>query len=148
MGAGTMASKFLKGGAGNLLNDAIDIGGAALTMHSSRKQGDSIPVSIAKTGFDFAIGAMMPWQMQLAYSAITVGYDMMLGMSKMNAEAQKQMKTTGSGRVGSGTFNMSGAGYTMRQRGLNQLRSNGMNTQNVLGNEARNYIKAANSDYR
>ena len=38
---------------------------------------------------------------------------------------------------------MSNAGYTMRQRAINQLRSNGQNVNSVLGNEARNYLKSS-----
>lgn len=45
------------------------------------------------------------------------------------------------GKLGSGHFNMTEAGYTMRQRSLNAIRSNGMNLQSALGNEARQYIR-------
>lgn len=45
------------------------------------------------------------------------------------------------GRFGSGHFEMTEAGYTMRQRSLNAIRQNGLNTQSVLGNEARTYYR-------
>ena len=45
------------------------------------------------------------------------------------------------GKFGSGYFDMSEAGYTMRQRSLNAIRSNGLNTQSVFGNEARTYFR-------
>lgn len=45
------------------------------------------------------------------------------------------------GKLGSGHFDMTEAGYTMRQRSLNAIRSNGLNTQSVLGNEARTYYR-------
>ena len=46
------------------------------------------------------------------------------------------------GKLGSGYFNMTDTGYTMRQRSLNAIRSNGLNTQSVLGNEARTYFRS------
>lgn len=142
---GTLKSRMLtKWTAGAVIGTAMEVGlGTVGTISGSRKQGDNLAVTAAKTGMDFLASAYLGPIGSLAYFGATMGYDMMLQTSKQNAELQKQMKYTGSGRVGSGTFNMSGAGYTMRQRGLNQLRSNGMNTQNVLGNEARNYIKSA-----
>ena len=45
------------------------------------------------------------------------------------------------GKLGSGHFNMTESGYTMRQRSLNAIRSNGMNIQSALGNEARQYVR-------
>lgn len=51
------------------------------------------------------------------------------------------------GKLGSGYFEMSQAGYTMRQRSLNAIRQNGLNTQSVLGNEARTYFRGAGLDY-
>lgn len=47
------------------------------------------------------------------------------------------------GKFGSGYFDMNEAGYTMRQRSLNAIRSNGLNTQSVLGNEARTYFRSS-----
>ncbi len=50
------------------------------------------------------------------------------------------------GKIGSGYFAMTQAGYTMRQRSLNAIRQNGLNTQSVLGNEARTYFRASSLD--
>lgn len=121
----------------------MDVVGTIGTFSESRKQGDSAAVTVGKTAMDFATGALLGWKAQLLYFGATAGYDLLVGTSKQNAELQKQMKYTGSGRVGSGYFNMSGAGYTMRQRAINQLRSNGQNVNSVLGNEARNYLKSS-----
>ena len=41
--------------------------------------------------------------------------------------------------LGSGHFDMTEKGYTMRQRSLNAIRSNGANLNSAFGNEARNY---------
>ena len=45
------------------------------------------------------------------------------------------------GKFGSGHFNMTEAGYTMRQRSLNAIRNNGLNLNSALGNEARQYFR-------
>lgn len=142
---GTLKSRMLtKWTAGAVIGTGLEVGlGTIGTISMSRKQGDNFAVTAAKTGMDFLASAYLGPVGSLAYVGITAGYDMMLQTSKQNAELQKQMKYTGSGRVGSGTFNMSGAGYTMRQRAINQLRANGQNVSSVLGNEARNYLKSS-----
>jgi phosphotransferase system IIB component len=145
---GGMTSKVLGGSTAAVIGNVVNVGSAAYTFNNSQKQGDNAAVSIAKTGADLAFGELMSGfglKGILGYMAVSAGYDMMIGTSKVNAQLQKQMSGTGSGRVGSGYFNMSGAGYTMRQRALNQIRNNGQNIQSVLGNEARNYVKAANT---
>ena len=141
----TLKSRMLtKWTGGAILGTALEMGlGTVGTAISSQKQGDNLAVTAAKVGMDFAAGALLGPVGSIAYFGATVGYDMMLQTSQQNAELQKQMKYTGSGRMGSGYFNMSGAGYTMRQRAINQLRSNGQNVNTVLGNEARNYMKSS-----
>ena len=68
---------------------------------------------------------------------------MMMQNAKANAEMSKDLKYVGSGHVGgSGRFDMSNAGYTMRQRSIEKMRSTGMNINSVLGNEARNYMRS------
>lgn len=142
---GTLKSRMLtKWTAGAVIGTGLEVGlGTVGTIVGSRQQGDNLAVTAAKTGMDFAIGAYLGPIGSLVYFGATMGYDMLLQTSKQNAELQKKMKYTGSGRVGSGYFNMSGAGYTMRQRAMNQLRSNGQNVNSVLGNEARNYLKSS-----
>lgn len=145
----TLKSRMLtKWTGGAVIGTGLEIGlGTIGTTVMSKNEGDSLPVTAAKVGMDFLAGAYLGPIGSLAYFGATIGYDMMLQTSKQNAELQKQMKYTGSGRVGSGYFNMSGAGYTMRQRAINQLRQNGQNVNSVLGNEARNYVKAAHNYY-
>lgn len=142
---GTLKSRLLKPVTGSaIFGSVMDVGfGTVATTIGSKSQGDSAPVTIAKVATDFVAGAVLgPWA-SAAYFGATIGYDMMLQSAKQNGELQKKMKYTGSGRVGSGYFNMSGAGYTMRQRAMNQIRSNGQNINSVLGNEARNYLSSA-----
>ena len=149
--ANGMKSKVLGMNPGALISDAVNVGASAMTFSSSQKKGDNLAISIAKTGADFVFGELMSGAGaaglvgMLGYAALTGGYQTVLQMSKVNADLQKQMSGTGSGRIGSGHFNMSGAGYTMRQRALNQIRNNGQNINSVLGNEARHYVRAANT---
>lgn len=141
----TLKSRMLtKWTAGAVLGTAMEVGvGTIGTIKGSRQQGDNSAVTVAKTGMDFVASAYLGPIGSIAYFGATAGYDMFIQSSKQNAEYQKQIKYTGSGRIGSGSFNMSGAGYTMRQRAINQLRANGQNVNSVLGNEARNYLKSS-----
>lgn len=50
------------------------------------------------------------------------------------------------GKLGSGYFEMTQSGYTMRQRSLNAIRQNGLNMQSALGNEARMYFRGSGID--
>ena len=87
----------------------------------------------------------------LANGALTMGAT--IGLTALMASGQiasavwqnnaQQMAKgyASNGKLGSGHFNMTEAGYTMRQRSLNAIRSNGMNLQSALGNEARQYIR-------
>lgn len=142
---GTLQSRMLAKWSGQaIFGTAMEVGlGTIGTTYHSVKQRDNFGVTAAKVGMDFMASALLGPVGSLAYFGITIGYDMALQTSKQNAELQKKMKYTGSGRVGSGYFNMSGAGYTMRQRAMNQIRQNGQNINSVLGNEARNYLKSS-----
>ena len=123
---------------------AVDIAMTGGTYIGARKDGASVPGALGQTLSTTAVSAMIPTLSgQLAYAAITVGYDMMMQNAKANAEVSKDLKYVGAGYVGgSGRFDMSNAGYTMRQRSIEKMRSTGMNINSVLGNEARNYIRS------
>lgn len=123
----------------------VDILLTGKTYLDARKQGDSVPSAVGQTFTTTAISSLIPTMSgQLAYMAITAGYDMFLQTGKANAEVSKDLKYIGSGYAGgSGKFNMSNAGYTMRQRSIEKMRSTGMNINSVLGNEARNYMRSA-----
>ena len=123
---------------------AVDIAMTAGTYVGARQQGDSIPSAVAQTASSTAISSLIPtFTGQMLYMGLTVGYDMMLQNAQANAEVSKDLKYIGSGYVGSGRFNMSNAGYTMRQRNVEKMRSTGMNLNSVLGNEARNYMRSS-----
>lgn len=145
----TLKSKMLtKWTGGAILGTALEVGGTVYTAYDSRKQGDRIGTTLGKVALDIGTNALLQgFGANALYMGASIGYEMILQTSKQNAELQKQMKYTGSGRVGSGHFNMSQAGYTMRQRAMNQIRSNGQNINSVLGNEARNYMKSSQNYY-
>ncbi len=127
------------------LMTVVDIGMTAGTYIGARKDGASVPGALGQTLSTTAVSAMIPTLTgQLAYMGLTVGYDMMMQNAKANAEVSKDLKYIGSGYVGgSGRFDMSNAGYTMRQRSIEKMRSTGMNINSVLGNEARNYMRSS-----
>ena len=135
--------------AGAVLGSALEVGlTGGITARQSVKEGDNIAVTMGKVAVDVGINALLRGgAANLLYMGATMGYDLMMDNAKKNSQLMSEMKTVGSGRVGAGYFNMSNAGYTMRQRALNQIRSNGQLAESVLGNEARNYIKSCQRNY-
>lgn len=123
----------------------IDIAMTAGTYIGARKEGSSVPSAVGQTLSSTAISSLIPTLPgQLLYAGLTIGHDMVLQNAQANAEVSKDLKYIGSGYVGgSGHFNMSNAGYTMRQRSIEKMRSTGMNINTVFGNEARNYIRSS-----
>lgn len=106
---------------------------------AARAQGDSKAVSLAKSVGSFAVSeALGFWSLPifLAPAAIQGGVAMADHTAKTMAKGYDHR-----GKLGSGYFEMTNAGYTMRQRSLNAIRSNGLNVQSALGNEARSYFK-------
>lgn len=155
------------------IGDAINLGFAYSDYKGAREQGNSRSVSIAKAGASFAWGEFFyggisrsvsntklvsslmaaGGKKALAGGALTLGAS--IGLSALMGSAQivssmgqHTAKTMSHGyaqrgKLGSGYFDMTQAGYTMRQRSLNAIRSNGLNTQSVLGNEARTYYRGS-----
>lgn len=108
---------------------------------AARSQGDSKAVSLAKAVGSFAVGeALGFWALPvfLAPAAIQGGVAMADHTAKTMAKGYDHR-----GKLGSGYFEMTNAGYTMRQRSLNAIRSNGLNVQSALGNEARSYFRGS-----
>lgn len=153
--------------AGNLIGDGINVVMGAADYKAAREQGDSQAVSLGKAAASFAWGEFFYGGMadvttkallKLGMKELTAGIlstGLTIGVTALSATGQIQQvanehttKTMTSGyghrgKLGSGYFNMSEAGYTMRQRSLNAIRSNGLNTQSVLGNEARTYFRGS-----
>ena len=141
VGAGAFVTGFV--------GDAFNVVSAVGTMKASQEEGDHIAVSAAKGAVDFAAGEMFYGAMAngglasglgggLAMAGISVGANLMA--QHMENTGQKiGQGAEGLKNIGSGHFDMTSAGYTMRQRSLNAIRSNGANINSAFGNEARNY---------
>jgi hypothetical protein len=142
MAAGAMVKTAIqKVGGGALIGDAVNILGGVSDYKNARKEGNSKAMSLAKSVGTFAFYEMMgPWG--LAVAGIQIAGS--LGGAAIQHTGNEMRKAYGSaGKFGSGYFNMSEAGYTMRQRSLNAIRSNGLNKQSALGNEARTYYRGS-----
>lgn len=151
----------------NLLGDGVAIAFGVSDYKNSRKQGQGKLASVGKAAGSFVWSEMYYSAMQgltndiaknfglSGGKALLTGLGLQMGVSLAQAgvsmagmywENTTKKITQGyanKGKFGSGYFNMSEAGYTMRQRSLNAIRSNGLNTQSVLGNEARTYYRSS-----
>lgn len=120
---------------------AADVWGFTSEYKSARGKGNSKPVAIAKGVATSAFwelmsgGPVMPIYLGVTIGASLSGAWMQNTTQKMRQGYQRR------GKLGSGSFNMTEAGYTMRQRSINAIRANGQNIQSALGNEARNYYR-------
>ena len=152
---------------GGLVGDVINVATGVADYNEARRQGDSRGKAIVKAGASFAWGEFFYGGMSdvvsktiskapiKAISKHSVGLSIPVTMALMMAPAAASLVGTSTqhasqartkvwanrGQLGSGYFNMSEAGYTMRQRSLNAIRQNGLNTRSVLGNEARTYAR-------
>ena len=150
-----------------LIGDAINVGFAYSDYKGARNEGNSRAVSAAKAVTSFAWGefyyggvskvlgkgieklgvkGLAAGALNMAGTmAITMIPAVIQGVGAAGEYTTQQMGQgyANRGRLGSGYFNMTDAGYTMRQRSLNAIRSNGLNTQSVLGNEARTYYRGS-----
>lgn len=96
----------------------------------------------AKEAAAGVIGGVASFGATAAIMATQAGVQLASAHAQNTTEKMSKVYS-GKGKFGSGYFEMSEAGYTMRQRSLNAIRSNGLNTQSVLGNEARTYYRGA-----
>lgn len=148
------------------VGDGLNLAFGVVDYKAAKEEGNSKSVSVAKAVGSFAWGEFFYGGINRTVSSavgkmglgtvasgiLTAGTTIALTMlptAVQLAQAAGEHTTrtmTGAyaqhGRLGSGHFNMSEAGYTMRQRSLNAIRSNGLNTQSVLGNEARTYFRS------
>lgn len=145
MGVGTLTKTTL--GFGDVVGDIFNVGGAVMDYNAAKQDGHSTAVSAAKAVGSFVFDEMVFGSTKhgllfgLAYGAATVGTQLAMAAGQNTTQILNKRYET-RGKLGSGYFNMSQAGYTMRQRSLNAIRSNGLNTQNALGNEARMYNRS------
>lgn len=110
---------------------------AGMTVKEQIDKGHSAPVAVAKGGARWAAMEMIPGLGfgVFAGSMIELGYTGVKAMSDHNARVMSPLYNKNFG----GNFIDTKAAYTMRQRGLNAIKNSGIDTQNVLGNEARMY---------
>lgn len=119
-------------------NVAVNTTQAIGDYKDARQGGDSKLTSVAKAVTSFAAGELFG----LGYIGISLagaGAQGMIAAGKHSTEVMSSMYGT-HGEL-SGYFNMSQAGYTMRQRSINAIRNNGLNLNQALGNEARTYLR-------
>lgn len=153
------------------IGDAVNVIAGVNDYKNARQEGDSGPVSLAKAAGSFAWGEMLFGGVgagiekgvtalkltggkamaatmignvgfMAAYVGVTVAPKVLSTVWENNRKALAKGYNQ-KGKLGSGYFNMTETGYTMRQRSLNAIRSNGLNTQSTLGNEARTYFKGS-----
>lgn len=132
------------------VGDALNVGQAFSTFKRSTEEGDNIAVAGTKAAIDFGVsemfyGAMartggMAGMLKGTAISMAVTTGAQLGFQHMTNTGQKLGQGSESVKgLGSGHFDLTSPGYTMRQRSLNVIRSNGANINSAFGNEARNY---------
>lgn len=136
MAAGAMVKTVLKGAN---IGDAMNVVGGIVDYSSARKEGNNRAISLAKAAGTFAFYEALGVY-ALPLTLVQTGTSIASAVWQNNANQMKKAYSS-NGKLGSGHFNMTEAGYTMRQRSLNAIRSNGMNMQSALGNEARQYVR-------
>lgn len=166
-----VVTKALAGyGLGAFLGDAINIGATIGSYNDARQQGDSRAIALSKSAGSFLSGEIFYSSMNkyiggavakgvtsltgkaalgtvasfgtMALFAAGQAAVQLGGAAQLNTAQKMSQAYSSKGKFGSGHFEMSEAGYTMRQRSMNAIRSNGLNTQSVLGNEARTYYRS------
>lgn len=135
---------------GGFVGDAMNVASGVGTFKKSQEEGDNFAISVTKGLVDFGAGEIFYGALassygmagmlkgSLAMAAVTTGANLVASHME-NTAAKLGQASNNLTALGSGHFNMTQAGYTMRQRSLNAIRSNGANINSAFGNEARNY---------
>ena len=140
-------SSILMGGFGDIMNVTTAMG----AFSTSQDEGEHIAVSSAKAVGSFVASEMFYGGMSQAgigiigslgasigFTAVTAGAGLLANRWEQTAKDSEKgynnLKT-----LGSGHFDMTKTGYTMRQRSLNAIHSNGADLNSAFGNEARNF---------
>lgn len=125
------------------MGDIMNVGITGVMTASEIKEGKNPVGAIAKGVGELVLGEFLG-----NYYFPVMGIQMATQLALANSEnATRQMRETylRRGSLGSGTFNMTQAGYTMRQRSLNAIASNSNNVRSTLGGEARAYFHSFGS---
>lgn len=150
IGKGFTMAGSIAGGATAGLGGAITGGIAGSIARLAGKQGAAIGGLVGGAQAGASIGSTIGGMVggMIPVMAFTMGSQLAAQLPKYwenNANVMTKAYRQ-RGKLGSGYFEMSQAGYTMRQRSLNAIRQNGINTQTALGNEARMYFRGSGLD--
>ena len=130
------------------VQDAFNVSSAVSSFKNTTEDTGNPVTGVMAGGLDFVLSEAMYGAPSTLAGGIGVGLAVTglniagnLAAKHMENTAQKlgQARNALTGGIGSGHFNMTQSGYTMRQRSLNAIRSNGANINSAFGNEARNY---------
>ena len=132
------------------IGDAMNVSSAIMGYNNQIENGENPAIAAMTSAFDFTMGEVFYGSVManagivggigasLAGIAIGSAADLtfkhMRNTSEKLSQGSENLKT-----LGSGHFDMTQAGYTMRQRSLNAIRNNGARLSSAFGNEARNY---------
>ena len=138
-----VVNKLVNASVGQIIGGIATVGfntyGAVSDYKNARQQGNNKALSLGKAAVSFAVGEALGWWMlpaSIIPATAQLGVEAGKHTGKSMANAYNRR-----GKFGSGYFDMSQSGYTMRQRSLNAIRQNGMNINSTLGNEARTYYR-------
>lgn len=138
-------NKVLQASKMELASGALSIGlnsfFAVSDYKNARKEGKSKATSVARAAGYFAIGELFGLSSLPIFMAPTAVQ--MVSMAGQHTAKSMANAYNRRGKFGSGYFEMTESGYTMRQRSLNAIRQNGMNINTTLGNEARTYYRGS-----
>lgn len=110
-----------------------------LEVKSEIDKGKSAPVAIAKGGARWAAMELVPGlgAGMMLKAGIDAGFIATKAIGDHNARLLSPLYKANFG----GNFIDTQNAYTMRQRGLNAMKNNGISNSNTLGNEARMYTR-------
>lgn len=131
-----------KNGNGKVVSAAKAVGSGIWSEMYYSAMNATVGKAIEGAGITGLKGLGLNLAVQMGVQTIQAG----AGLAGMYWENTGKKLATGyaqKGKFGSGYFDMTEAGYTMRQRSLQAIRSNGLNTNSVLGNEARTYFRSS-----
>lgn len=132
-------TKDAKNAAANLgigLNTVISVAGGLLELRQRLREGDSMPVAIAKSVASTALYNIAPWLVGVQLTSMAGNF---IGSGLPNASRTlKSMVQNSRATAFGGNVLRTQRGATMRQRGLDAIQRTAMNARVTLGNEAMN----------
>lgn len=130
------------------VGDAFNVVSAVSSFKNTTEDTGNPVAGVMAGGLDFVLGEAMYGApntlvggigVSLAVTGLNIAGNLAAKHMENTAQKLGQAEDALTGGIGSGHFNMTQTGYTMRQRSLNAIRSNGANINSAFGNEARNY---------